>query len=255
MHLEVVGGLLGGGLYQGARGAGGGGYLAGPGGLGGGLVVVGEQQRREAGLHVPADVVRQHPQEHVRPPVLSTVPDGSDVQVGIEGAEGSLDLGQGLVGRDDFQAVQVTGGDAGAQHVDAVELCLGVDGVLIAGVAQAVAGDLGSEVLSDLAAVLFPVHPDSDLILAAQRGAGPRARHGDLTQINLSGREQALFFRAHSAARNRYMQATSRSPGKSGEVISARSWTSNSDSCRSPPRTNTLTYFARSAVIQSRPSL
>ena len=30
------------------------------------------------------------------------------------------------------------------------------------------------------------------------------------------------------------MQATSRSPGKSGEVISARSWVSNKVSCRSP---------------------
>jgi hypothetical protein len=48
------------------------------------------------------------------------------------------------------------------------------------------------------------------------------------------------------------MPATSRSPGKSGEVISARSRTSNSDSCRSPPRTRFLTCGARSAVIQSR---
>ena len=50
------------------------------------------------------------------------------------------------------------------------------------------------------------------------------------------------------------MQATSRSPGKSGEVISARSWTSNKVSCRSPSRTSFLTCGARSAVIQSRPS-
>ena len=50
------------------------------------------------------------------------------------------------------------------------------------------------------------------------------------------------------------MQATSRSPGKSGEVISARSWTSNSESCRSPSRTSFLTCGARRAVIQSRPS-
>jgi hypothetical protein len=35
-----------------------------PGGLGGGLVV-GEQDGRKPGLHVPGDVVRQHPHEHV----------------------------------------------------------------------------------------------------------------------------------------------------------------------------------------------
>ena len=50
------------------------------------------------------------------------------------------------------------------------------------------------------------------------------------------------------------MQATSRSPGKSGEVISARSWTSNRVSCRSPSRTSALTCGARSAVIQSSPA-
>ena len=57
--------------------------------------------------------------------------------------------------------------------------------------------------------------------------------------------------RARSASRNGFLQATSRSPGKSGEVISARSWVSNRVSCRSPPRTSALTWGARSAVIQS----
>ena len=60
--------------------------------------------------------------------------------------------------------------------------------------------------------------------------------------------------RARSASRNGFMQATSRSPGKSGEVISARSWTSNRVSCRSPSRASFLTCGARSAVIQSSPS-
>ena len=49
----------------GSRGAGGRGDGAWPGGLGGGLVIVGEQHGREAGVQVPGDVVRQHPQEHV----------------------------------------------------------------------------------------------------------------------------------------------------------------------------------------------
>ena len=47
------------------------------------------------------------------------------------------------------------------------------------------------------------------------------------------------------------MQATSRSPGKSGWVISARSWVSNRVSCSAPSRTSFLTCGARSAVIQS----
>jgi hypothetical protein len=98
----------------------------------------------------------------------------------LKARKGPLDLGQGLVGGDDFRAVQVSGGDAGAQHVDAVELGLGGDGVLIAGVADAVVGDLDGEVLGDLAAVQDPVGPDGDLVRAAQRGAGPRAGRGDL---------------------------------------------------------------------------
>jgi len=103
VHREVVAGVLGGGLGQCFRGAGGGGDGALPGGLGGGLVVVGEQDGCEPGLHVPGDVVRDHPQEHVRAdPVLGAVPDRPDVQVGIEGAEGPLDQGQGLVGGDDL---------------------------------------------------------------------------------------------------------------------------------------------------------
>ena len=102
-----------------------------------GLVVVGEQDGREPGLHVPGDVVRDHPQEHVRAePVLGPVPDRPDVQVGVERAEGPLDLGQGLVGGDDLGGFQVTGLDAGAQYVDAVQGGLGGDEVLVPGVTE-----------------------------------------------------------------------------------------------------------------------
>jgi hypothetical protein len=80
------------------------------------------------------------------------VPDGPDVQVGIEGAEGPLDLGQGLVGGDDLAAVQVGGPDAGAQHVDAVQGGLGGDGVLVAVIAESAVADVDGEVLGDLAA-------------------------------------------------------------------------------------------------------
>ena len=138
VHGQVAVGALGRGFGQGPRGAGGRGDGAGAGGLGGWLVVVGEQQRREAVVHVPGDVVRQHPQEHVRAdPGLGAVADRADVQVGIEGAERPLDLGEGLVGGDHLAAVQAAGFDGGAQHVDAVEGGFGGDGVLVAGVAEA----------------------------------------------------------------------------------------------------------------------
>ena len=71
------------------------------------------------------------------------MPDRPDVQVGIEGAEGPFHLDQGLVGGGHLAGVQVTGADAGAHHVDAVEPCLGGDGILVAGVGEAVLADLG----------------------------------------------------------------------------------------------------------------
>src|SRR5207344_3292680 len=122
--------------------------------------------------------------------VLGAVPDGPDVQVGAEGAEGPLDLGQRLVGGDHGGGVEVAGGDAGAQHVDAVEGGLGGDGVLVAGVADAVVADVDGEVLGDLAAVQDPVGPHGDLVLAVQRPAGPCAGRGDLAQVSLGGSEQ-----------------------------------------------------------------
>ena len=118
------------------------------------------------------------------------MPDRADVQVGAEGAEGPLDLGQGLVGGDHLAAVQVSCLDAGAHHVDAVELGLGGDGVLVAGVTDAVVGDLDGEVLSDLAAAEDPVGAHGNLVLAAQRPPGPRAGGGDLGQVGLGGREE-----------------------------------------------------------------
>ena len=88
VHRQVVAGVLGSGLGQGLRGAGGVDDRAGPGGPGGWLVVVGEQDGREPGLHVPGAVVRDHAQEHVgADAVFGAVPDGPDVQIGTEGHE------------------------------------------------------------------------------------------------------------------------------------------------------------------------
>src|SRR5690348_11211959 len=91
-------------------------------------------------------------------------------------AEGPLDLGQGFVRGDDLGAVEVAGRDAGAQHVDAVELGLGGDGILVAGVADAVVGDLGGEVPGDVAAAQSPVGPYGDLVPARAPGCGPVCR-------------------------------------------------------------------------------
>jgi hypothetical protein len=65
-------------------------------------------------------------------------------------------------------AVQVAGLDAGAQHVDAVQLCLGGDGVLVPVVAEPVLADVDGEVLGDLAPVQHLARAQRDRVLAAQ---------------------------------------------------------------------------------------
>jgi hypothetical protein len=64
----------------------------------GGFVVVLKQDRRQGLLHVPADVVGQHPQEHVgADPVGEAVADGPHVQFGVKGAEEPFDVFESLV--------------------------------------------------------------------------------------------------------------------------------------------------------------
>src|ERR1700712_2054394 len=60
--------------------------------------------------------------------------------------------------------------------------------------------------------------------------------------------------RLRSVARSALRQTTSRSPGKSGEVIEAMSRWSNSVSCKAPLFNRSLIAGPRSAVIQSRPA-
>ena len=142
-------------------------------------------------MQVPGEVVRQHPQEHVRPdPLFGAVADGPDVQVGVEGPERPLDLGERLVGGDDLAAAQAAGVNGGAQHVDAIQGGFGGDGVLVAGVAEARVSDLGPEVLGDLAAAQHPVGAHRDLLLAAQRPPVPPGSGGDFLQVGFGGGEQ-----------------------------------------------------------------
>ena len=67
---------------------------------------------------------------------------GADVEVGVEAAKDPLDVGEGLVGRDDLVALEQVVGEVGAQHVDPVEGRLGGDLVLVAVIGERVVGDL-----------------------------------------------------------------------------------------------------------------
>jgi len=98
------------------------------------VVVVDEQDWGQGLFHVPADVVGQHAQEHVgADPVGQPMPDGAHVQFGVEGAEEPFDVFESLVAQHHIVAFEGVFGQAGAQHVDAVEGGFGGDRVVVAG--------------------------------------------------------------------------------------------------------------------------
>ena len=97
------------------------------------------------------------------------VVDGPDLEVdGLQAAEGALDRAQALVGADGFRGVERTGGQAGADDVQAVQGRFGGDGIGFAAVAERGVGDLDVEVLGHLVAADDLADPQGDLVLARQ---------------------------------------------------------------------------------------
>ena len=78
-------------------------------------------------------------------PVGEPVPDGAHVQFAVEGAEEAFDVGEVFVAQHHVIAAQGVVGQAGAQHVDAVEGGLGGDAVLVAGEAEGLIGDVAGQ--------------------------------------------------------------------------------------------------------------
>ncbi len=237
---------LGGGLGLRGRGAAG----RGDGVARGGRVLVGEGQRRPGPAQVPGQVAGEHADQHVGPDAfLEPVPDGPQVQViGFDVPEVPLDVFEVLVGGDHGGGVQFVSGDGGAQHVEAVQGGLGVDLVLLAGNSQAVIGDGDGEVLAGLVGADDLAGLDPDLPAPASRPARTRVMRG-ASSFSVAASSSSRV-RARSAASAGLRQAMSRSPGKSGLVISARSCSSNKLSCSGPSSAMSLLIAgARSAVI------
>ena len=85
----------------------------------------------------------------------------------VEGAEEPLDVFESLVAQHHIVVGEGVGGQASAQHVDAVEGGLGGDGVLVAAEGERVLGDGDGEVLGHLELVSHLAHPQRDLVLPA----------------------------------------------------------------------------------------
>src|SRR6516225_3708632 len=79
------------------------------------------------------------------------VEDRSNVQIdGFDAANSPFHLGETLVGPDSGAVVEGRGREVGADHVDAVEASLGVDGILLASEREVGVGDGEREVLGHL---------------------------------------------------------------------------------------------------------
>jgi hypothetical protein len=143
--------------------------------------------------------------------VGQVVEDRAEVQVVcFDAAEVAFDVGEVLVGGDDCGGVECVGVQAGAQDVEAVQGCFGVDPGLVAAPAQAGVGDVEDDVLADFVFVDF-----SDLDTDPVRPGQPSAvdRGGDLVEVGFGGPQQVLAFAGASSARAGLRQATSRSRG------------------------------------------
>ena len=112
------------------------------GGLSVGLVV---EHGRQLLAHVPLDVIGEHAQEDMRPnPRCEAVVERPDLQIdGLERAKGAFHLGERLAGAHRPFIAEGILGQAGADHVDAVQRRLVNDGLGVAGKGEMFGGDGG----------------------------------------------------------------------------------------------------------------
>src|SRR5215471_5765631 len=223
-------------------------------GGGSGIVVI-EQHRFEALTHVPFDMAGKHAQEDLGAhPRRQPMVDRAQVQIdGLQAAKGALDAGEVLVGADDTIGRQGIVLDAGADDVKTIEPGLGGDAGRIAGKAEAVFGDSDVEQLGELVAVFDAADGARNLVLPSGAGAASDLV-GQLGQCRFGGLQQILALARPLLGQQRFLQTTSRSPGNSGAVISARSRSSNSESWKAPVSSRARICGALSAVIQSSPA-
>src|SRR5215472_309404 len=99
------------------------------------------------------------------------------------------------------------------------------------------------------------MRPTARAILSCPLGPVPREIwSASLANAASVACSRSSRLRARSSANSGFWQTTSRSPGNSGAVISARSRSSNSDSWKAPVSSRARICGALSAVIQSSPA-
>ena len=133
-------------------------------------VMVVEEHGGEASTHVPFEVVGEHAQQDVgADPVGRIVMNGAHLEVdGFEATEGALDAAQAFVSGDGAWGIEITGGQAGAHDIEAVEGGLACDGVRVAGVTEGVVGEVEVEVFGHLVLAHAPAYPKRDVLAAGE---------------------------------------------------------------------------------------
>ena len=119
---------------------------------------------------MPGEVAGEHADQHVGADAFfQPVEDRAQVQVvGFDRAEVPFDVFEVLVGGDHGGAVELAGGNGGAQHVEPVQGGFGVDPGLIALDGEADVGDGHGEVLAGLVLADHLAHLDPDRPSAGQ---------------------------------------------------------------------------------------
>src|SRR4029077_7171735 len=178
-----------------------------------GWVFVGECHWRPGLAQVPDEVAGEQADQHVGfDAVLEAVVDGSQVQVvGLDDAEVAFDVGEVLVAFHHRGGVEALGVDAGAQHVDAVQLGFGVDAGGVAMVGEVVSVMV---VWKCLPILYFPIALPTEMPILPAPARVPAATRSATPASSLSvAASRSRRLRARSAASAGLRQAINRSPG------------------------------------------
>src|SRR4051812_2919296 len=143
---------------------------------------------------MPDQIVGEHTKEDMRADASGqAVVDGADLEVDrLDRAEGSLHLAEALVGEHGGGAVEVGGGQAGAQHINAIQGGLTGDGGGIPREAEGGIVDGELEMLGHLAATEYGADAQPDLVLATERLLGALDGGLDAAEIGFGGGEQVV---------------------------------------------------------------
>ena len=117
------------------------------------------------------------------------VADGAHVQFAVERAKEPFDVFKSFVTQHHIAVGESLFGQAGAQHVDAVQGGFGVDLVGLAGERERLVGDLDGEVFGHLVVVDDLAGPKADGVAPAQGAAGAAGGGGDFLELFFGGRQ------------------------------------------------------------------